>query len=412
MRTDRTVAIFSSLNLQAHRNACSSIFAFGRRNNWRIHCYEGRENEQLVDLAKEGITGVIALNTLPEEVSRFTERNRLPVVVIEPWDRREFPAHTRFVKRDSYMIGRFAAEHFLALRYTSFAFVETNEPVSWSTARRDGFAQTLAEHGFGCNVYQPRTAKERRSWTAERPRMMAFLQSLPKPTAVFAAMDGRARLVLDACAKAGIRVPDEIAVLGVDNDRLICESTPPPLSSINMGGVGDAAASLLADLMDGRAVDKETDTALIATPAQMAVITRDTTGHEAMSNPILAKALKYIKAHAGQDRTRVADVVAELGCSRRYAERLFKERVGCTIKDEILRVALERVKTLLSETNLPIGEITCRTGFVRDNHLARLFKRQYGIPMRAYRLKVQGSKSVAEPSGSAAGQQITTRRPR
>ncbi|MBQ6246121.1 MAG: substrate-binding domain-containing protein, partial [Kiritimatiellae bacterium] len=124
----------------------------------------------------------------------------------------------------------------------------------WSAERRRGFEETLAKAGFDCAVYDRFTVRERTSWPVERRRLIAFLQELPKPTAVFAPMDGRARLVLEACLIARLRVPEEIAVLGVDNDQLLCESTVPTLSSIHTGGFrrGQIAAEMLDALMHGR----------------------------------------------------------------------------------------------------------------------------------------------------------------
>ena len=242
--------------------------------------------------------------------------------------------------------------------------------------------ETLAKAGFGCEVYDGFSAWEKRNWLAERPRMSRWLGSLPKPIAVFAAMDGRARLVLDACAEAGLVVPNEIAVLGVDNDPVICETSFPTLSSIRTGGFrrGEETARILDALMHGR---KAPDSRLSMGP--ITVVTRGSTGHDAMRNPLLAKALVFIRDQAGVSNVSVMDVVAEMNCSRRFAEMLFRDLIGRTVKEEIRRVKFERVQTLLEQTNIPFRAIAERCGFACESHLSFLFRKRFGTTMREWR---------------------------
>ena len=181
-----------------------------------------------------------------------------PVVFVEPSPDMiapDFPMQdVPWVGRDSHAIGEMAARYYLERGYTSFAFVGEPGGLYWSAERRRGFAETVAAAGFGCKVRDSFTEEEKRSWAVERKSLVRFLRGLPKPTAVFAPMDGRARLVLEACLVGGIKVPEEIAVLGVDNDPLLCESTVPALSSIHTGGYrrGQIAAEMLDALMHGR----------------------------------------------------------------------------------------------------------------------------------------------------------------
>ena len=245
--------------------------------------------------------------------------------------------------------------------------------------------------GFGCAVYDKSAKAEERSWlsehdndwrTTERRELGRFLQGLPKPTAVFAPMDGRARLVLAACRNTGIKVPEEIAVLGVDNDPLLCESTIPTLSSIHTGGFrrGQIAAEMLDALMHGREPRERT----VSLPP-ISVVTRGSTGYAAMSDPTISKAIAFIRNHADAGGIDVSDIVRAAGCSRRYLELRFRSRLGHSIRDELLGERLERVKTLLSSTNLSIGEITSRTGFLRESHLGLLFRKATGATMLQWR---------------------------
>jgi LacI family transcriptional regulator len=290
---------------------------------------------------------------------------------------------TRF---DSFACGRLAAEHFLERHYTSFAFVGEPHGLYWSVEREQGFKETLARAGRSCHVYGRLSEAEKRDWAVEQPRLQAWLRSLPKPIALFAAMDGRGRQVLDACMGAGIAVPDEVAVLGVDNDELICDATFPTMSSIqaNNQQTGYLLAEHLDALMSGKRLRKRV---IPTTPTR--VVTRRSTDATVIADRQIARALEFIWRNAGRQPIRVSDVVREIGASRRFAERHFKTVAGRTILDEIRRVRLERVCTLLAETNLPIGEITRQCGFERESYLARLFKTHFGQPMSAYRTRAR-----------------------
>ena len=199
---------------------------------------------------------------------------------------------------------------------------------------------------------------------------------------VFAPMDGRARLVLEACMAAGLRVPEEIAVLGVDNDPLLCESTVPTLSSIHTGGFrrGQIAAEMLDALMHGRTPRRRA----VALPP-ISVVSRGSTGYDAMSDSAVARAISYIRANAERGGVGVADIVRAAGCSRRYLELRFRTRLGRSIRDELMRERIENVKNLLATSNLTIGEIVGRTGFSSDSHLSQLFRKATGATMLNWR---------------------------
>jgi len=180
----------------------------------------------------------------------------------------------------------------------------------------------------------------------------------------------------------GIGVPEEIAVLGVDDDHMLCESTVPTLSSIRLGSFkcGQKAAEMLDDLMHGHPVQKKN---VVMEP--MTVVTRESTGYDAMRDPFLARALRFIRAYAAQRHVTVADVVQAAGCSRRYVEQHFRAQLHASVRDIILQTKLERVRTLLEESNFSIGEIAAQCGAVNESHLAVLFKKATGLSMRDYR---------------------------
>lgn len=380
------VAILFSLALKGQRSTFNGILDYAAKHGpWFCKFEEGRNKEQLPDMARTGLSGVIVSGVSREDAARIAALGA-PVVFVEPWSymlEPDFPiAGAPYVRRDSRAIGALAARYYMARGYRHFAFVGELQGKPWSVERRDGFVDTLAAAGHTCAVHDSFTARERRSWHDDWERLIAFLRDLPKPTAVFAPMDARARRVLEACAVAGLRVPDEIAVLGVDNDPLLCESTIPTLSSIHTGGFrrGQIAAEMLDDLMHGR---EPRERAVSLPPISIA--TRGSTGYAAMSDPSISKAIAFIRRHAASGGIDVGDIVRAAGCSRRYLELRFRSRIGHSIRDELMQGRIDYVKSLLSSTNLSIGEITERAGFVRDSHLGLLFRKATGMTMLQWR---------------------------
>ena len=385
------VALLTSLALKGQQDALRGILQYIRLHGpWRLYRMEGRPGEQkLLDLKKWGCTGIIT-GVCSEKAAGHIARAGVPVVVFEPSPEMSAPSHplARYTSSccDSFAVGQLAGRHFLERHYTHFAFVGEPHGLYWSKERENGFRSVLQAAGKSCLVYGNATVKERYDWSVEQPRMRAWLKELPKPIALFAAMDGRGRQVLDACMDAGISVPSEVAVLGVDDDDLICEATFPTMSSIQINSqqTGYMIAEHLDRLMRGARLRKR----IISTQATR-VVTRRSTDATVIPDKQIARALEFIWKEAGHQPICVPDVVRQIGSSRRFAEIHFKTVAGHTILEEIQRVRLERVCTLLSETNLPIGEITHQCGFERESYLGRLFKKRFDMSMSAYRSKVR-----------------------
>ena len=375
------------MTLKGARSTLRGIFDYAARHGpWFCLFMEGRTGEQLLELAKDRDVSGVIVTGLTRPGTRDIAAFNAPVVFVEPWPDMlapDFPLQgVPWVGRDSYAIGVMAADYYLKRGYKSFAYIGEPRGLYWSAERRRGFKETLAKAGFDCAVYDKFTVRERTSWPVERRCLIAFVQELARPTAVCAPMDGRARLVLEACLIARLRVPEEIAVLGVDNDQLLCESTVPTLSSIHTGGFrrGQIAAEMLDALMHGR----EPRERAVSLPP-ISVITRGSTGYDAMSDPAVARAVSYIRANAESGGIVVADIVRAAGCSRRYLELRFRTRLGRSIRDELMRERIENVKSLLSTGNLTIGEIVQRTGFSSDSHLSQLFRKATGATMLNWR---------------------------
>jgi len=187
--------------------------------------------------------------------------------------------------------------------------------------------------------------------------------------------------VLDACRRLGVPVPDEVAVVAVDNDELLCELAHPPLSSVipNTRRTGYEAAALLDRLMNGGRARGETH---LIPP--LGVATRQSTDVLAIEDPHVSRAVRYIREHAC-DGINVRDVLRAVPQSRRLLEARFKKLLGRTPHEEILRVQLRRVKQLLTETDLPLETIAERTGFAHPEYLSVVFRREVGQPPSRYR---------------------------
>lgn len=381
------VAVLFPMTLKGHLDVFEGILDYVRLHGpWQLYRMEGRPGEQkLLDLKRWGCTGIIAGNCTPAE-SALIERLRMPIVIFEPApDMRVAPhplANRSALIVNSRAIGERAARYFLERHYRRFAFVGEPHDAYWSSERGTAFRETVIAAGASCEEYPPTTPAERRDWAVEQPRMQKWLRALVKPVALFAAMDGRARQVIDACLSEGIPVPEEVAVLGVDDDPFICSATFPSLSSIQINGrqAGYLLAEHLDGLMHGRRLPKNI---FMADPSR--VVNRGSTDATAIPDRQVARALEFIWREAGQRPLHVPDVVRVFGSSRRFAEIHFKTVVGRTIMEEIQRVKLERVCALLAETNLPVGEITRKCGFVKESHLAVLFRKRFNQTMSAYR---------------------------
>jgi LacI family transcriptional regulator len=211
--------------------------------------------------------------------------------------------------------------------------------------------------------------------------MTRWIESLPRPVGIMACYDIRAQQLLDICRELNIAVPEEIAVIGVDNDRLLCDLCDPPLSSVtpDTHRTGFIAASLLDKQMAGERV--ESRAALIP---PIGVETRQSTDVMAIDDPHIVSTLRFIR-HNACSGIQVRDLLTRVPLSRRVLESRFKERIGRTPHEEITRIRMERVKTLLLETDLPLAAIAKRTGFNYIEYLNEAFKKWVGTTPGKYR---------------------------
>jgi LacI family transcriptional regulator len=287
-------------------------------------------------------------------------------------------ADVPYVETDDAAIAGLAAEHFLERDFRHFAFLG-DERFQWSDNRRRAFVDAVAARGREVAVFG---TGRRRSTTADDDEAVeAWLAGLPKPVALLACYDIRGRQAIDACRRAGIAVPDEVSVLGVDDDEVLCGLASPPLSSVmpDAIGAGRLAAELLERLMRGERLDRSE---WLLPPLGIAV--RQSTDVLAIDDPLVVAAVRHIRDHAC-DGIKAADVARALKITRRALEGRFTKRVGHTPHEEIARVQFRRVEQLLRETDLPLAAIAARTGFKHTEYMTVAFTKRHGMPPSRWR---------------------------
>lgn len=354
-----------------------------RHNDWQLQLDLGGFVRQKIKDLSEWCDGIIAYIDDPALRPQFLTPG-LPTVLIEPFlspDVR-ITTHQNTVTfiNDHAREGETAAEYFLARHFKSFAFVGTPEATPWSHLRETGFTSRLKAEGLECRVYPKLPPAERKDFACEMPRLVKWLKALPRPTAVFAAHDIRARQILTAADAAGIDVPRHIAVLGVDDDELICETASPALSSIPTqdDSLGYACGRALEKLFTGHPGHK------ILRTAHTHVVSRASTDISAVDDPFVARALKWVGEHLSEGPT--ADSIAKgIGYSKRLLQSRAHRALGHTLSDEIRHIMLSAAAEMLANTEKSIGDIAADCGFNGYTSLSRLFKQHYRVSPLAYR---------------------------
>lgn len=288
------------------------------------------------------------------------------------------------VAMDDAQAGLLAVQHFRERGFRHFAFVGYRGRW-WSDDREAGFVSALRRLVPETQEPIPRFLSGRFQqgrWQSSSRRLVAWLASLPKPVAVFACNDTRGRETIDAALAAGLRIPDEVAVLGVDNDYVECEMAPAPLSSIvyPCEEVGYQAAALLARLMNGLAARPD---AIHVAPVE--IRTRRSTDVLAVDDAAVAAAYRFIQDHAGT-AIGVTDVARHAGVARRTLQLHYHRVLGRSVRDDLLHARIRLATELLRNSRLPLKEVAARTGFGSAAHLSRIFQRkQHTTPGRLRR---------------------------
>lgn len=285
-----------------------------------------------------------------------------------------------YVGPDHARIGELAAEHLLEHGLRNFAFCGRPPGIHPGLDERGvSFAQFVARSGYACNSYP--AASPAVAWELEQGRLAEWIKGLPKPVGVMACNDERGLQVLDACRRCGANVPDEVAVIGVDNDEHLCDLSIPPLTSVDVNAeqIGYTAAELLDQVMQGRRSKTKSQRL-----APRGIVTRLSTDTVASEDEEVNRAIRYIREH-GCNRLRVIDVLGHVGMSRAALQQRMRRVVGRTIHKEIERIRLARVKELLLSPDMTIKQVARATGFSSVQYMTRVFRAAVGETPARYR---------------------------
>jgi LacI family transcriptional regulator len=344
---------------------------------WSIHFEErGFESCPPIWLKEWDGDGIIVRST-NMKLAQVVKATKLPFV--------ELYGNTRVgeaqVRMDSELGTHLILDHFVSHGLRHFAYFTYGQNW-WTQIQSDFFCRAVQERGSECHVYKsPVAFRTLPVWhESYRPNVVEWLRSLPRPVGIYAAADLHAIRLLDVCRENNIAVPEEVAIVGVGNDPVLCETVRPTLSSLDLDArrIGYEAARLLAEKMAGK------DTREIVEIPPSRVVIRQSTDHMAISDPDVVQAMHFIRDYAcsGINVYRVAE---EVGLSRRGLERRFQQYVGTTPKAEITRVRIEHAKSLLAYTDQLSERISRKIGFASLAYFTTAFRREVGMTPNAYR---------------------------
>ena len=286
-----------------------------------------------------------------------------------------------FIGVDNRAVAEMAAEHLIERGLRHFGFCGLPDGLHpHMDERKAFFAGRIRRSGFDVDLDNP-AAGRLLPWDREQERLAAWVARLPKPVGIMTCHDDRGLQVLDACQAAGVSVPDEVAIVSVDNDELLCGMFTPQLSSIDVNPeqIGYQAAGLLDRMMAGDSPPREP----VLMPPRVVVL-RQSTDTLAVDDPDVVAALRQIRSSACRG-IRVEDLLDQLQVSRSALERRFRALVGRSPKAEISRVQLDRAKQLLAESHLTIDAVAARSGFRNARYLCAVFERKVGMTPGTYR---------------------------
>lgn len=284
---------------------------------------------------------------------------------------------------DYFKTGEMAADFFLDRGFSNFAYYGFKDTV-WSRERADGYRNRIEERGYTLSMLN-NSNKKNEHWSFDLLALSSWLLALPKPIALFACDDSFASQITETCKIYNIAVPDEIAVLGVDNDELICHISDPPLSSIvlDVENGGYRAAQMLHQLMD-----KQISQAFDIVIPPIWIEQRQSTEKYATEDKYILKVIAYIKGHYGSSIS-IADLLRIVPFSRRVLEIRFKKEMGISIYQYLLQYRVEQFADLLIKTDKPLTELAAMCGFDDYRNVARVFYKYKKTTPLQYRNQIR-----------------------
>jgi len=386
------VAVFVETSRGYGRALCEGIADFAQANGrWS---FEGGGESWEAGL--RGIAGKVdgVIARIPNaKMARALSRLRVPIVDLYRW--RDYHAISS-ADADHAAIGRLAADWFIDRRFKNFAFCGY-AGAPFSNVRGRAFKEAVEAHGYVCPFYREAIfpsgflgkmilQAERYGYPPDRDRLAAWLQELSRPTAVFCCHDIRAYQVIALCKELGLSVPHDVAVMGVDNDRLLCGFSDPMLTSVDPDAqrVGWVGAQQLFNLMSKRSRGVRH-----ACVAPKRIVERASTETDPVEPLWLSEALRFIRKGIPSG-VNAEEVIRHVGLSHTQVEKAFAKKLGTTVHCEISRLRLREACRLLEATTRSAAEISERSGFSSPQYFNRQFRRCMGLTPGEYRQKNRG----------------------
>jgi len=312
----------------------------------------------------------ILTRTFTEEMAESITACGVPSVEIRST---RFKTGFPFVGVDNHLIGRMVAEHFMERGYRQFGAYSLHTETFFEERVRN-FVTTVQASGCTCSLLPESTSDSAADWEQSQSRLIAWLSGLPKPVGIFAANDQLGVRLLDACQRAGIIVPEEVAVVGAENEETLCAFANPPLTSVRFdgGAVGYKAAEMLDRLMRG----KKAPRAQTLIPPR-GIVVRASSDELVINDRLVANAVRLIRENIASG-FNVDDLCRKLNASRSTLDRRMQAALRRSPKEEILRLRFREVERLLMETDLTIAAIAAQTGFAHSHYLQAAFKERHG----------------------------------
>ena len=380
MLPKKILVVFSNIDT-THRLMLAGILRYVREKctpAWQVQLdLRDISRRNPSEIVSGGFAGIVAAVMNPADRRKYL-RTGLPTVLYEPtfgrMEGERRPDNNVTFFNDHAAEGRAAAEYFLERGFRSFAYVGTALPAAWSTERRAGYAARLRKAGIRPMVYPGPGPAESADFTRETPAMARWLRRLPRSTALFAAHDLRARQVEIAAQMSGVRIPDDIALLGVDDDTLICETASPPISSIQVHA--EETGWRFAEAMHSLLMERRTTPVVRTCHTQ--VKTRQSTSAFAFNDPVVVKAVAYAEANLSGPLPlhRLAQAA---NCSVRTLQMKMMHVLGRTVRDEVSFLRCHEAVKMLRETSDPVAEIADKCGYCSASHLGTHIKRATGM---------------------------------
>jgi LacI family transcriptional regulator len=361
-----------------HHGFYHGAIRYAAEHHW--HLVEDAVFTGSIPMGWEG-DGILSFVGYREDFARYIKSAKVPVVEISSV-RRDLGVPC--VWEDNEEIGRSAAAHLVERNFKHFAWAPFWEDAV-NEERYQGFAQLVQAAGYQCDRLPPintqKSGSRRMDWISRRNWIIEKFRSYQKPVGVFCYNDYTASDIVGICMDSNIHIPEQIAVIGVDDDPVV--RLPISLSSVrhDLEGMAYRAAELLDQLMDGRKPNFQKSKV-----QPKGVMTRQSTDITVIQNPRVLKGIEYIRANFPRSALSVERVASAVGVSRRSLEKAFRAEMCRSVLQEIIRTRTSQAKLLLATTDLPVADVAARSGFANLNHFFRVFRQQTESTPRGYRM--------------------------